>query len=137
MMRCRGVRGATTIERNTAEEILAATRELLATLIEANQIDVDDVASVFFTTTPDLNAAFPAVAARDYGWDSVALICGHEMAVPGSLERVIRILIHWNTEKSSNEIRHVYLGRAVELRPEWAYRPDRPVHGHGGNGSRP
>jgi chorismate mutase len=135
MLRCRGIRGATTVERNTAEEILAATRELLATLIEANEIDVDDVASVIFTTSPDLDAVFPAVAARDYGWDSVALICGHEMAVPGALERVIRILIHWNTEKSAAEIRHVYLGRAVALRPEWAYQRGGALRGE--NGKRP
>ncbi len=121
MMRCRGIRGATTVERNTAEDILEATRELLATIVEANDIDVDDVASAIFTTSPDLNATFPAVAARDFGWDSIALICTHEMGVPGALEHTIRVLVHYNTEKSAKEIRHVYLRRAVELRPEWAY----------------
>ncbi|HET7036172.1 MAG TPA: chorismate mutase [Thermomicrobiaceae bacterium] len=135
MMRCRGIRGATTVERNDAEEMLAATRELLATLIEANQIEVEDVASVIFTTTPDLTAIFPAVAARDEGWDTVALICGHEMAVPGALDHVIRVLIHWNTEKAAADVRHVYLRRAVELRPEWAYRPGQALPG--GNGSHP
>ncbi|HEU5424735.1 MAG TPA: chorismate mutase [Nitrolancea sp.] len=137
MMRCRGIRGATTVERNDAEEMLGATRELLAALIEANQIEVEDVASVIFTTTPDLTAVFPAVAARDEGWDTVALICGHEMAVPGALDHAIRVLIHWNTEKTASEIRHVYLRRAVELRPEWAYRPGQALQGLGGNGSRP
>lgn len=123
MMRCRGIRGATTVERNTAEDILEATHELLAVLVEANEIDVEDVASVIFTTSPDLNATFPAVAARDFGWDTVALICTHEMGVPGALERVIRVLVHLNTEKTAAEIRHVYLRRAVQLRPEWAYQP--------------
>lgn len=124
MMRCRGIRGATTAERNTAEDILEATRELLVALIEANQIDPDEVASVIFTTTPDLTAIFPAVAARDYGWDGVPLICGHEMNVPGALDHVVRVLIHYNTEKPASAIRHLYMRRARELRPEWAYEPD-------------
>ena len=127
MMRCRGIRGATTVERNTAEDILEATRELLAAIVEANDIDVDDVASAIFTTSPDLNATFPAVAAREFGWDSIALMCMHEMGVPGALDRVIRVLVHYNTEKAVNEIRHVYLRRAVTLRPEWAYHPARAV----------
>lgn len=123
MARCRGIRGATTADRNTAEDILEATRELLAVLIEVNEIAVDDVASVIFTTTPDLNATFPAVAAREYGWDGVPLICSHEMNVPGMLDHVVRVLIHVNTEKPASEIRHVYLRRARDLRPEWAYEP--------------
>lgn len=122
MMRCRGIRGATTVERNNAQEILDATHELLAALVDANQIDVENVASVIFTTSPDLDAAFPAVAARAFGWDQVALMCMHEIGVPGSLERAIRVLIHYNTEKSLREMRHVYLRRAVDLRPDWAYR---------------
>lgn len=127
MMRCRGIRGATTVERNTAEDILEATRELLAAIVDANQLDVDDVASAIFTTSPDLDATFPAVAARAFGWDSIALMCMHEMGVPGALDRVIRVLVHYNTEKSVNEIRHVYLRRAVELRPEWSYHPAKAV----------
>lgn len=123
MARCRGIRGATTADRNTAEDILEATRELLAVLIDVNEIAVDDVASVIFTTTPDLNATFPAVAAREYGWDGVPLICSHEMNVPGMLDHVVRVLIHVNTEKPASEIRHVYLRRARDLRPEWAYEP--------------
>lgn len=123
MARCRGIRGATTADRNTAEDILEATRELLAVLIDVNEIAVDDVASVIFTTTPDLNATFPAVAAREYGWDGVPLICSHEMNVPGMLDHVVRVLIHVNTEKPVSEIRHVYLRRARDLRPEWAYEP--------------
>lgn len=124
MMRCRGIRGATTVERNTAEDILEATRELLDILIRVNDLEKDDVASVVFTTTSDLDATFPAIAARSYGWDSVPLLCTHEMNVPGALERVIRLLVHYNTEKPASEIRHIYLRRAVELRPEWAYEPD-------------
>lgn len=123
MMRCRGIRGATTVERNDAEDILEATRELLAAIADANDIDVENVASAIFTTSPDLDAAFPAVAARGFGWDEIALMCMHEIGVPGSLERVIRVLIHYNTHKSLREIHHVYLRRAVDLRPDWAYRP--------------
>ena len=115
-MWCRGIRGATTVEANDREEILRATRELLQKLVAANGFALDDVASAYFTTTPDLNAEFPAVAARQLGWTDVALLCGHEMNVPGSLQRVIRVLLHVNTEKSTQEIVHVYLGEAVGLR---------------------
>ncbi|MFQ6058012.1 MAG: chorismate mutase [Anaerolineae bacterium] len=119
-MYCRGVRGATTVEHNTAEEIIAATKELLERIIAANGIEIEDVASVIFTTTPDLNAEFPTLAARALGWRDVALLCSHEMDVPGSLARCIRVLIHWNTEKSAAEIRHVYLKGAQALRPDRA-----------------
>lgn len=121
MGECRAIRGATTAEQNTAEDILEATRELLAAIIEANDIQADDVVSVIFTTTQDLTATFPAVAAREYGWNNVPLMCSHEMNVPGALDHVVRMLIHINTDKSASDIRHVYLRRAVELRPEWAY----------------
>lgn len=117
-VRCRGVRGATTCEANTREAILAATRELLELLIERNGIHVDDVASAIFTTTPDLNAEFPAVAARAIGWTDTALLCGHEMDVPGSLRSCIRVLIHWNTERRPDEIVHVYIKGAQNLRPD-------------------
>lgn len=115
---CRGVRGATTAAENTRETILAATRELLLLLIEQNGIRVDDVASAIFTTSIDLNAEFPALAARELGWSDTALLCGHEMQVPGSLERCIRILIHWNTTRTAAEIVHVYIRGAENLRPE-------------------
>jgi chorismate mutase len=117
-MVCRGVRGATTVETNTAEEILTATAELLSTMIAANDIEQEQVASVMFTTTMDLNAAFPAVAARELGWTDVALLNAHEMAVPGALSRCIRILLHLNTERSAKEIRHIYLREARKLRPD-------------------
>ena len=117
-MYCRGIRGATTAEANTPEAILQATRELLLLMIEQNDIDSADVGSAIFTTTPDLNAEFPAIAARQLGWHDVALMCGHEMTVPGALERCIRILIHWNTPKSQAEIQHVYIKGARHLRPD-------------------
>ena len=115
---CRGVRGATTVEANTREAIVEATRELLLELIAANGLQVEDVGSAIFTTTADVNAEFPAVAARELGWHEVALICGHEMSVPGALDRCIRILIHWNTPKLQHDIVHVYTRGAVNLRPE-------------------
>jgi len=117
-MHCRGIRGATTAEKNTAEAILAATRELLSLIIGANDLKVEDVASAIFTTTPDLNAAFPAQAARELGWQGVALLCGHEMGVPGALGKCVRVLIHWNTEKRQDEVVHVYIKGAKALRPD-------------------
>jgi chorismate mutase len=123
---CRGIRGATTVEENSAEAILAATRELLYIMIRANNIDVDDVASAIFTTTRDLNATFPALAARQLGWYDAALLCGHEMEVPDSLQMCVRILIHWNTNLQPNEINHVYLHGARELRPDRTELPPIP-----------
>lgn len=120
-MRCRGIRGAITVETNTPEAILAAATELLTELMRANDLRVDDVASAFFTTTRDLNAEFPAVAANRMGWAHVALLCGHEMDVPGSLPMCLRILLHVNTEKEPHELAHVYLRGAQVLRPDRAY----------------
>lgn len=117
---CRGIRGATTAESNTREAILAATRELLELLIAENDLREEDIASAIFSTTADLNAEFPAVAARQLGWLDAALLCTHEMAVPGSLSRCIRVLIHWNTSRSAADIRHVYIHGARNLRPERA-----------------
>jgi chorismate mutase len=124
MVWCRGIRGAITASENSREAILEATRELLTELIERNGILVEDVASAIFTTTPDLNAEFPAIAARELGWRDTALMCGHEMAVPGSLTHCIRILIHWNTTRRASEIVHVYLREAKSLRPELAQQSD-------------
>lgn len=115
---CRGVRGATTVECNEREEILKATRELLALLIHLNGIHSEDVASAIFTTTPDLRAAFPATAARQLGWLDVPLMCSHEIDVPGSLGKCIRVLVHWNTATPQHEIQHVYLKAAQALRPD-------------------
>jgi chorismate mutase len=117
-VRMRGVRGATTADENTREAILAATRELVSQLIEANGIEPEDVASVIFTTTTDLNADYPAVAARTLGWSDVALLCAHEINVPESVPLCIRVLIHWNTAVRADEIQHVYLKGAVKLRPD-------------------
>ena len=120
---CRGVRGATVARANTSEAILAATRELLERLIALNDICAEDVASVIFTVTPDLNADFPAKAARGMGWDEIALLCGCEIAVPGSLPRCIRVLILWNTTRPAREIEHCYLNGAEGLRPDRAPSP--------------
>ena len=118
---CRGIRGATTIESNTAEDIQEATTDLLEAMIRLNTIRPEDVVSAFFTTTPEITAAFPALAARELGWTEVPLLCAHEMSVPGALRGVVRILLHVNTPRTPAEIRHVYLREARALRPEWGY----------------
>ena len=117
-MACRGVRGATTVDRNEREEILTATRQLLALMLRQNGIQSADVASAIFTTTPDIDAEFPALAARQLGLIDVPLLCGHEMTVPGSLPLCVRILLHWNTDKAQTEIQHVYVREAKRLRPD-------------------
>ncbi|MGB2695986.1 MAG: chorismate mutase [Dehalococcoidia bacterium] len=120
-MLVRGIRGATTVAANSPEAMIEATTELLAEMVRANDLRVEDVASAFFTTTRDLTAEFPAVAARKLGWHDVALMCGHEMDVPGSLGMCLRILLHVNTEKEPRELRHVYLRGAEALRPDKNY----------------
>ena len=122
-MLCRGVRGATTVADNTREEILSATRQLVALMVRRNGIESQDVASAIFTTTPDLDAEFPAMAARQLGWLEVPLLCGHEMTIPGSLPRCIRVLVHWNTDLPQNAIQHVYIRDAVKLRPDLCKLP--------------
>ena len=117
-MICRGVRGATTIEEDTPDAILRATRELLAMMIRLNGIQPIDVTSAIFTTTRDVVSQFPALAARQLGWMDVPLLCGHEMEVPDSVSRCIRILIHWNTDTPQSAIQHVYLKDAQSLRPD-------------------
>jgi chorismate mutase len=119
-MYCRGIRGATTVEQNSQQEILAATTELLQLLIRKNELHAEDVASAIFTVTADLNAEFPALAARHLGWTEVALICTQEIPVPGSLGKCIRILLHVNTTRSAAEMQHVYIRGAVNLRPNLA-----------------
>jgi chorismate mutase len=109
MLVCRGIRGATTAEENTEQAIYAATREMLTRLIEANQIEEKDVAAAYFTMTPDLNAGFPAAAARQLGWNNTALMCASEIAVPDSLPKCIRVLILFNTEKQQREMVNIYL----------------------------
>lgn len=122
-MPCRGVRGATTADANTREAILKATLQLLALMIRRNDIHPEDVASAIFTVTKDLDAEFPALAARQLGWLNVALLCGYELDVPGALPRCIRVLVHWNTSKSADEIVHVYIKGAANLRPDLSQLP--------------
>jgi chorismate mutase len=119
-MTCRGIRGAITVEANEAPAVLAATRTLLEKMVAANKLDIEDVASVIFTATPDLTAVYPARAAREMGWVSTPLLCIQEMAVAGSLARCIRVLILWNTDLGPDEIHHLYLKGATVLRPDWA-----------------
>lgn len=114
----KAIRGATTVTHNTREEILAATRELLTEMIQRNKIDPRRVISVFFTATPDLNAAFPAEAARQLGYYDWALLDSVEMDVPGALPRCIRVLLHAYHGGSSQEVQHVYLREAKTLRPD-------------------
>ena len=115
-MLCRGIRGATVAAANTKEEILSATQELLRKMLAANYVDKNSVACMFFTTTPDLNAEFPALAARQMGWTDTALMCNQEIPVPGSLQKCIRIMVLFNTEKRPEDIRHVYMNGAEVLR---------------------
>lgn len=122
-MACRGVRGATTASANEPQAILAATRDLLAEMIQRNGIAPEDVGSVIFTATTDLDAAFPARAARELGWTQVPLLDAVEIPVPGSLPRCIRILAHWNTDKPQDQMQHVYLNGAQALRPDLGHRP--------------
>jgi chorismate mutase len=117
-VRIHGIRGATTVAQNDAVEILAATDELLRTLIQANDLAPDDIVSALFTVTNDLDAAFPARAAEELGWNIVALLHATEIPVPGSLARCIRLLVHAYTPRSRAEIKHCYLRGATILRPD-------------------
>jgi chorismate mutase len=118
--RLQGIRGATTVSQNHAAEILAATDELLRALIEANELQPDDIVSALFTVTRDLDAAFPARAAEEFGWNIVALLHATEIPVPGSLPRCIRLLVHAYTTRTRAEIKHCYLRGATVLRPDRA-----------------
>lgn len=121
MAACRGLRGATTTEKNEREAILEATRELLRRLMERNQLVTDDIAAAFFTVTDDLDAEYPALAARQLGWTETALMCAREIPVPTTtVHHCIRVLVLINTEKRASEIVHVYLRDAVALRPSRA-----------------
>lgn len=118
-MPIRGIRGATTVSADDPELILEATRELLEAILQQNEaMDPEDVASALFTVTDDLASTFPAQGARQMGWGLVPMLCAREIPVPNSLPRVIRVLVHWNTELKQNEITHVYLRGAVKLRPD-------------------
>jgi chorismate mutase len=118
-MPIRGIRGATTVTVDEPELVLQATRELLEAILEENEgMQPEDVASAIFTVTDDLASTFPAQAARQMGWGLVPMLCAREIPVPNSLPRVIRVLVHWNTEILQSEIKHVYLRDAVKLRPD-------------------
>lgn len=123
LMRCRGVRGATFVPEDTSEAILAATRELLGAIVVANGIATEDIASAFFTTTPDLHSVFPARAARELGWTDVPLLGATEMDKEGGPGKCIRVLLHWNTTRRQDEIVHVYLRGADAMRVQ-----DPPSH---------
>lgn len=114
----RAIRGAITVEENSKESIISNTKELLLRIVQENQVFEDDIISIIFSTTKDLNAVFPAAAARQLGWTSVALMCTNEIEVPGSLEKCIRVLMHINTNKTNKDIKHVYLKNAKNLRPD-------------------
>ena len=116
-MRCRGIRGAIIVLANSRESIIAAAKKLLGEMVQANEIGIEEIAAIFFTTTMDLNAEFPAAATRELGWPKhLALLCGHEMDVPESLPRCLRILMLANTERTAGEIKHIYLGEAKKLK---------------------
>jgi chorismate mutase len=118
-MNCvRGIRGAVRADRNTREAILDATKRLLQEMADANDVNPDDIASVFLTTTPDLNAEFPAYVVRELGWKTVPLLCAREIDVPHGMGSLVRILIHINTDRRQDEITHVYLGETAKLRPD-------------------
>lgn len=118
-MPVRGVRGATVVKVDEPDQILIATRELLEMILQENpDIDSADISSVIFTMTDDLTAVYPAKAARELGWRQVPLLCTKEIPVPGSLTRCIRVLLHWNTEVTQADVRHVYLREARILRPD-------------------
>jgi chorismate mutase len=118
-LHCRGIRGAISVSANNKKNILAAAKELLTEMTKANKIEIRDIAAIFFTTTPDLNAEFPAAATRELGWPStLALLCGHEMNIPDALPHCLRVLMLVNTEKEPEKIIHVYLGEAKKLKDE-------------------
>ena len=118
-MTIRGIRGAITVSADQPDLILQATRELLEAILDENlEMKPEEVASAIFTVTDDLVSMFPAQAARQMGWELVPMLCGREIPVPNSLPRVIRVLVHWNTELPQSEIKHVYLREAVKLRPD-------------------
>jgi len=116
----RAVRGAITVSENSREDILKETKLLLKTVIEKNGINHEDIIDIIFSTTHDLNAAFPAAAAREMGLTDVALMCTNEIDVPGSLRKCIRLMLHFNTDKSNKDIKHIYLKGAASLRPDLA-----------------
>lgn len=117
-MAVRGIRGAVTAQANERAAIVEATSRLLREIVARNRVAVDDIGAIFFTTTPDLTAEFPAAAARELGWNDVPLLCGHEMSVPDRLDKCVRVMMLVNTDAGQASIRHVYLDGAKALRPD-------------------
>lgn len=114
----RAIRGAITVERNSTEEIVKETKALLEEIEKENALNQEDIISIIFSSTRDLDAAFPAVAARQLGWTDISLMCTNEIDVPESLKMCVRVMMHINTDKSNKEIKHVYLKGAKVLRPD-------------------
>ena len=117
-MAVRGIRGAITARANERDAIVDATATLLREIVARNHVEIGDIGAIFFTTSPDLTAEFPAAAARGLGWKDVPLLCGHEMSVPGRLDKCVRVMMLVNTDVEQNAIEHVYLGDAASLRPD-------------------
>lgn len=117
-MAVRGIRGAITVAANDKDSIVEATTRLLREIVTGNGVAVEDIAAIFFTTTPDLTAEFPAAAARQLGWHDVPLLCGHEMGVPGRLDKCVRVMMLVNTDVGQDGVRHVYMDGAQSLRPD-------------------
>jgi chorismate mutase len=123
-MTTRGIRGAITIESDIQENVLSATHELLTAIVSSNPgLKTDSIGSAFFTVTDDIASMYPALAARQMGWDQVPMMCAREIPVTGGLSLCIRVLILWNTDTSQKEIRHVYLRDAARLRPDLINQP--------------
>ncbi|MCW2696795.1 MAG: Chorismate mutase [Modestobacter sp.] len=119
-MAVRAIRGATQVAADDRDEVLSATRELVATVLERNELSSEDLISILFTATPDLVSEFPALAARELGLGDVPLMCATEIAVPHALPRVLRLMAHVDTPRPRNEVQHVYLRGAVALRRDIA-----------------
>ena len=129
-MSVRGIRGATVVNENSLPEVINGTRRLLEEIMINNpDLRMEDIASVIFTATEDLDAAYPAAAARELGWDSVPLLCAKELTIQNELKMCIRVLVHWNTEKHQNEVRHTYIGEAGVLRPDLSNQNQAPDSG--------
>lgn len=120
--RVRGIRGAITVERDDAAEIVTATKRLLSEMVARNGVELDDIASVLFSLTRDLHASFPALAAREMGWVQIPMLHFAELDVPGAMGRCIRVLMHVNTKRALEAVEHVYLEKAAALRPDLAKR---------------
>lgn len=121
-MNVRGIRGAITVKKNSKEDIVASTRTLLKKMVAENKIKTEDIASAIFSVTKDLNAQFPAVAARELGWIYTPLLCAYEINVPKSIKKCVRVLLLINSKKAQKDIKNIYIGAASNLRPDMALK---------------